>query len=80
MCMSIGEPKRHNEIFIQHVPGGESGLRNVFQTDLDLMITRMKIDLGKEFCTGQLIKKNVDAGQQIFVLDSDGIQRSVVNT
>jgi hypothetical protein len=62
MCRSIGEPKRHNQILIQLVPGGESDLRNVFQADLDLMITRTKVDLGKEFCTGKLIENNVDAG------------------
>jgi hypothetical protein len=48
--------------------------------DLDLMIIRMKIDLGKDFTTRKLIKENVDAGQWVLVLDSDGIQRSVVNT
>jgi hypothetical protein len=44
------------------------------------MITRTKINYGKDLCTSKLIKKNVDAGQWIFVLDSDGIQRPVVNT
>jgi hypothetical protein len=78
--MSIGEPKRHNQILIQLIPGGESGLRNVFQVDLDLTITRTKINLGKDLNTGKLIKKNVDVGQWIFVLDGDGIQMPVVNT
>jgi hypothetical protein len=40
----------------------------------------MEIDLRKDFSTDKLIKKNVDAGQWIFVLDGDGIQRLVVNT
>jgi hypothetical protein len=80
MCRNIGESKWHNKILIQPVPGGETGLRNIFWADLDLMITRMKIDLGKDFCTGKLIKKNIDVGQCILVLDSDGIQRPVVNT
>jgi hypothetical protein len=48
--------------------------------DLNLMIIWMEINLGKDFSTGKLIKENVDAGQRIFVLDGDGIQRSVVNT
>jgi hypothetical protein len=30
--------------------------------DLDLVITQMKIDLTKDFCTGKLIEKNVDVG------------------
>jgi hypothetical protein len=80
MCRSIGEPKRHNQILIQPVPGGEGNLRNIFRTDLDLMITRTKIDPRKDFCNSKLIEQNVDAGQWILVLDHDGIQRPVVNT
>jgi hypothetical protein len=63
MCMSIDEPKRHNQILIQPIPSGESGIRNVFWVDLNLMITQTKIDLGKDICTGKLIEKNIDAGQ-----------------
>jgi hypothetical protein len=62
MCRSISEPKRHNQILIQPIPDGGSGLRNVFRADLDFMITRTKIDLEKDFCTGKLIEKNIDAG------------------
>jgi hypothetical protein len=80
MYRSIGEHKRYNQIRIQLVPDGESSLRNIFRIDLDLMISRMKIDLGKYFRTSKLIKKNIDAGQWILVLDHDGIQRPVVNT
>jgi hypothetical protein len=40
----------------------------------------MKIDLGEDFSADKLIKKNVDAGQRIFVLDGEGIQMSVINT
>jgi hypothetical protein len=80
MYRSIGEHKRYNQICIQLVPDGESSLRNIFRIDLDLMISRMKIDLGKYFRTGKLIKKNIDAGQWILVLDHDDIQRPVVNT
>jgi hypothetical protein len=43
------------------------------------MITVTKIDLGKDFSTVKLIEKNVDAGQRIIILDSDGIQRPVIN-
>jgi dynactin complex subunit len=57
MCRSIGESKRHNQILIQPIPGGECSLRNVFCTDLDLMITRTEIDLEKDFSTDKLIKK-----------------------
>jgi hypothetical protein len=45
ICRSIGEFQRHNQILIQPIPGGEGSLRDVFQTDLDLMVTLMEIDL-----------------------------------
>jgi hypothetical protein len=80
MCRSIGESKRQNQILIQPIPGGEGSLRNIFRVDLDLVITLIEIDLGKDFSTGKLIEKNVDAGQWIFILDGDGIQRPIINT
>jgi hypothetical protein len=65
---SIGEPRRHNQILIQPVPCVESGLRNIFRADLDLMTTRMKIDLGKDSCIGKLIENNVNAGNRYLFL------------
>jgi hypothetical protein len=44
------------------------------------MITRTKIDLGENFGSSQLIKKNIDSGKRIFVLDGHCIERSVINT
>jgi hypothetical protein len=80
MCKSIGESKRHNQILIQPIPGREGSLRDIFLTDLDLMITQTEIDLRKDSYTRKLIKENVDAGQWVLVLDGDDIQRPVVNT
>jgi hypothetical protein len=62
MCRSIGESERHNQILLQVVPSREGSLRNIFRTDLELMITRTEIVLGKDFSTGKLIEENVDAG------------------
>jgi hypothetical protein len=72
ICRSIGESKRHNRILIQPIPGGESTLRDVFWTDIDLMVTQTEIDLRKDLCTDKLVKKDVDAGQWVLVLDGDG--------
>jgi hypothetical protein len=80
MCRSFGESKRYNQILIQHVPGGECGLRNVFRMNLDLIIIQMKIDLGENLSTSKLIKQKVNAGQWIFIHDGDGIQRPVIHT
>jgi hypothetical protein len=80
MCRSIGEFKRHNQILVQPVPGREGNLRDILWMDLDLMITQMEINHGKDSCTGKLIKEKVDAGQWVLVLDGDSIQRPVVHT
>jgi hypothetical protein len=37
------------------------------------MVTRTEIDNRKDLRTGKLIKKDVDAGQRVLVLDGDGI-------
>jgi hypothetical protein len=73
ICRSIGESKRRNHILIQPVPGRECSLRNVSWMDLDLMITRSKIDLREDLSTVKLIKENVDAGKCIFILNGDNI-------
>jgi hypothetical protein len=44
------------------------------------MITRTEIDLGENFGSSQLIKKNIDSGKRIFVLDGHCIERSIINT
>jgi hypothetical protein len=43
------------------------------------MITQTKTDLGEDLSTGKLIKKNVDAGQWIFILDGDSIQGPIID-
>jgi hypothetical protein len=44
------------------------------------MITRTKVNLGENFGSSQLIKKNIDSGKRIFVLDGYYIERSVIHT
>jgi hypothetical protein len=44
------------------------------------MVTRTKTDLGENFGSSQLIKKNIDSGNRIFVLDGDCIERSEIHT
>jgi hypothetical protein len=80
MCRSIGESKRHIQILIQPVPGGEYGLRDIFRMDLDLIITQTKVNLEEDLSTNKLIKKNVNVGQWIFILDGDNIQGPIIDT
>jgi hypothetical protein len=59
---------------------GESSFRNVTRSNFDLVVTRTKIDLGENFGSSQLIKKNINSRKRIFVLDGYCIEWSVVNT
>jgi hypothetical protein len=73
------ETKGHYQELVKTITSGESEFRNVIRSNLDLMITRMKVDLGENFGSSQLIK-NIDSGKRIFVFDGDCIERSVIHT
>jgi hypothetical protein len=60
------------------VEGGEGGLVPTSERCPDRLRTHGE-RLGKDSCTGKLIKESVNAGQSILVLDRDGIQMPVVN-
>jgi hypothetical protein len=44
------------------------------------MVTRTKVNLREDFGSSQLMKKNIDSGKRIYVLDVDCIKRSVIHT
>jgi hypothetical protein len=58
----VGQTKRHHQILIKTVSGGESSLWDIFFTDLDLMIARIKVNLQKDLRSTQLIKQEINAG------------------
>jgi hypothetical protein len=76
----ICETKGHYQELVKTIMSGESDFRNVTRSNLDLIVTRMKVDLGENFGSSQLIKKNIDSRKRIFVLDGDCIERSVIHT
>jgi predicted oxidoreductase len=76
----ICETKGQHQEFVKTITSGESSFRNVIRSNFDLMITRMKIDLGENSGSSQLIKKNVSSGKRIFVLDGYYIGRPVIHT
>jgi hypothetical protein len=41
------------------------------------MITRPKINFGKDLGSSQLIKQHIIAGQGVFIFDGDRIERAV---
>jgi hypothetical protein len=64
----VGQTKRHYQILIKTVSAGESSLWDIFFTNLDLMIARMKVNLREDLCSNQLIEQEINAGQWILVL------------
>src|SRR3954469_15903997 len=56
VCRSISQSKWHNSILIQPIPRSKGCLRNIPLSNLQLMITRMKINLGEYTRSLQLVK------------------------
>ena len=54
----------------------ESSLVNI----ANLTITNMQIKFAKNGCTPKFIKKVINRGNGKFVLDSDYVQSSIINT
>jgi predicted oxidoreductase len=75
----ICETKGHHQELVKTITNGESSFRNVTRSNFDLVVTRTKIDLGENFGSSQLIKKNINSGKMIFILDGYYVERSVVN-
>jgi hypothetical protein len=76
----ISESKRHYQELVKTITSGKGSFSNVARSNLDLVITRMKVNLREDFGTSQLIKKNIDSGKRVFVFDGDCIEWSVIHT
>jgi hypothetical protein len=75
----VHQTKKHHQILIKTVSGGESSLWDIFFTDLDLMIARTKVNLQKDLCSNQLIKQEINAGQWILVLHGYCVEWSIID-
>jgi hypothetical protein len=60
----ICETKGHYQELVETITSGESGFRNVARSNFDLMITRTKVNLGENFGSSHLIKKNIYSGKR----------------
>jgi hypothetical protein len=76
----ICETKGHYKELVKTITSGQGSFRNITRSNFDLVITRTDIDLGENFGSSQLIKKNIDSGKRIFVLDGSCIERSVIHS
>jgi hypothetical protein len=75
----VGQTKRFHQIFINTISSGESSLRDIFFTDLDLMIARTKVNLREDLCSNQLIEQEINAGRSILVLHGYCVEWSIIN-
>jgi hypothetical protein len=76
----ICENKGHDQELVETITSGEGSFENVTRSNFDLMITGTEINLGENFGSSQLIKKNINSGKRIFILDGYRIERPVVHT
>jgi hypothetical protein len=76
----IGQTKRHHQILIKTVSGGQSSLWDIFFTDLNLRIARTKVNLQKGLCSNQLIEQEINVGQWILVLHGYCVEWSIIDT
>src|ERR1044071_8214754 len=60
VCRSISQSKGHNSVLIQPIPCSKGCLRNIPFSNLQLMITRTKIDLGEYTSSLQLVKQIIN--------------------
>jgi hypothetical protein len=75
----IYQPKRYHNILIETIPCSESRLGYIFGTSLDLVIARAEINLGEHLGSRYLIEQDVNGWKWILVLDSDGIEWSLIH-
>ena len=61
------------------ITGPECCLGNIRGLDTDLMVSRTKINLGKDGSTSELIQKVINSGQRILVLNGDLIKLTIIN-
>src|SRR6185312_8290771 len=70
----ISQAKRHDCVLIQPVLAGECRLRNILGMDPQLKITRTQINLREYTSTSKQIKKILNTGQWMLVLDGNCVQ------
>ena len=75
----ICEAKWHDQKFIMAIMCAESSFRDIIRMDLNLVIPRMKIQLGEKMSTMELIQKLINNGNWKLILYCDVIKCSKVD-
>lgn len=68
-CWGIHEPKWHHQELAVTISGSEGCLLNVIFLNLQRVITRLKIYLGEELRSFDLIKQVINPWQRLLILD-----------
>ena len=67
---SIGEAKRHDQVFKSTVAGPEGGKPLVAISNSDVIVTSSEINLGEDFGGLQLVEKVANEWKQVSILPS----------
>src|SRR3954469_14308492 len=78
-CWSIRQPERHDLKLVVPITSSECGLRNVFLSHPQLVVTGPQINLREELSTLEMIKQLIYPWHRVLVLDCDCIQLTIVN-
>ena len=77
---SICQTEGHYGVLKQSVTGGESGLKDIRVSNLKLMISRPKVNLGENSGSVHLIKQIFNLGKMVLILYGYIIQLAVIHT
>ena len=76
----ICKTKGHDQVFVEFCPCAESGFPLFTLCHPDVVECRDNVKLGVLNCLAELIQGFLDQWQKVTVLDSDGVQASIVHT
>ena len=79
-CGSIRQPKRHDQPFEKALLGFEGNLLHIRRFYWYLVIPRLQVNLTEIFYTFELVQNVINPWDQVPILDSDLVQRPIVNT
>ena len=76
---SVRKAERHDEVFVKSPSCSEGCLPFVSFGDSDRMVGPLKVHLREDFGRGELIKEDVGGRNWVPVLESDGIESTIVD-
>src|SRR4051812_40899233 len=76
----ISQSKGHHGVLVMTIPTPECVLWNIRFSDLQLKITRSKINLAENSCSIHLVKQIFNHWEWVFVFNSGIIQPAVIHT